>query len=627
MITWYQTYDLPKATGEVLVRSAVNMWCLNHTESVAKRILQRGRRHGDVLRAEDYWVALKPVYIFQLNTWLCTGAWVHLPTITVGADLVGLYAFIHMVPYDAAVNALGDAMNSDPDAGRNAARYQEERNPLHSQPVWDLPVPHHPSIQVSCYRNGSGNPFALVLRYSLVTGHIVKSYRLLVKHRESPICHWAEVLPKPPYPLYGELWLRLHSDWPVVVVDDEELADDLGGRWRGTVFTTVMGGLDNLLDADLGALAGHCAHFVLRPDDLPKGLLIRERLLEAGVVSPHFSVGLNEPVISFDQIEKVAQTRGITLIASPRDQEDCSPYIAVTSSALLEMEFPVRDYVISPILPQQGLAMIHAVRGIGKTHVALGIAYAVATGGSYLKWKAPKARRVLFLDGEMPAWLMQQRLRELNAAHDVHQAGDFLRVFNPDLQGIPMPDISTTEGQQALEPFLEGVELLIVDNLSTLCRSSCESGADSWGPVQSWLLELRRRGMSVLVVHHSGKSGKQRGSSRHEDVLDTVLCLHRPGDYNPSQGARFEVHIEKGRSVFGADAEPFEARLEVHDGQAVWLTSPVKSAQLEHARGLFGEGKSVRTVAEELGVSKSTAGRLRQQVAEEPLSDDEEVEE
>ena len=53
---------------------------------------------------------------------------------------------------------------------------------------------------------------------------------------------------------------------------------------------------------------------------------------------------------------------------------------------------------------------------------------------------------------------------------------------------------------------------------------------------------LRRRGVSVLIVHHAGKGGEQRGTSRREDVLDTSISLRRPSDYLPTEGARFEVH-------------------------------------------------------------------------------------
>jgi RecA-family ATPase len=57
------------------------------------------------------------------------------------------------------------------------------------------------------------------------------------------------------------------------------------------------------------------------------------------------------------------------------------------------------ELILAPIIMTQSLSMIHAWRGVGKTHVALGIAYAVASGGEFLRWKAPVPRKVLYLDG------------------------------------------------------------------------------------------------------------------------------------------------------------------------------------------------------------------------------------
>ena len=109
---------------------------------------------------------------------------------------------------------------------------------------------------------------------------------------------------------------------------------------------------------------------------------------------------------------------------------------------------------------------------------------------------------------------------------------------------------------------LQGLDLLILDNLSTLCTSRSESASDAWVPMQNWLLGLRRRGISVLLVHHARTNGRQRGTSRREDALDTVIALRRPEDYSPEQGARFEIHFEKLRNrVNGADAIPFEEAL------------------------------------------------------------------
>ena len=39
-------------------------------------------------------------------------------------------------------------------------------------------------------------------------------------------------------------------------------------------------------------------------------------------------------------------------------------------------------------------------------------------------------------------------------------------------------------------------------------------------------------------MHHAGKGGAQRGTSRREDVLDTVIALRQPQDYQSGEGAR-----------------------------------------------------------------------------------------
>ena len=69
----------------------------------------------------------------------------------------------------------------------------------------------------------------------------------------------------------------------------------------------------------------------------------------------------------------------------------------------IRLEIPPRDVLLSPWLESASLAMIYAARGVGKTHFAMNIAHALATGGRFLKWQAAKAVPVLYIDGEMPA--------------------------------------------------------------------------------------------------------------------------------------------------------------------------------------------------------------------------------
>ena len=281
---------------------------------------------------------------------------------------------------------------------------------------------------------------------------------------------------------------------------------------------------------------------------------------------------------------------------------------AVDYHDFLACEFPPREVLLAPWCSRAGLAMIHAPRGIGKTHVALGTAWAVATGGGFLRWTTPGgAFRVLLLDGEMPAVVLQERLRSVVSASGLEPPlPDYLRIAAADLRRDGLPDLADPQSQGFYADIVADADLIIVDNLSTLCRAIRENEADTWAPVQAWCLAQRRQNKSVLLIHHAGKSGSQRGTSKKEDVLDTVIGLRRPPDYQADQGARFEVHFEKARGFYGPDAEPFEARLVGNQ----WQESAIKSADdISTLLALKASGMSIREISDWTGVPKTTVHR------------------
>lgn len=298
-------------------------------------------------------------------------------------------------------------------------------------------------------------------------------------------------------------------------------------------------------------------------------------------------------------------------------QNNLPPLKAISMEDFLLSTLPERDYLLHPVIPEQGIVMLVAKRGIGKTFTALHMSLSVAGGLSLFNWHAPKARRVLYVDGEMPAISMQERLAALatGMAAPPHAMQNF-SIITPDIQSRPMPDLATTYGQQALEPFLAGVDLLVLDNLATLCRTGKENESQSWTPMQTWLLDLRRRGMAVLLVHHAGKSGDQRGTSAREDIMDTVISLRRPTTYSVAEGARFEVHLTKARGIVGEDAMPFEVHLRSEGNQLIWDVNELVNVQAEQLKQLLAEGFSIRDCADEMGVSKSVVHRLKKKLEE-----------
>jgi len=285
----------------------------------------------------------------------------------------------------------------------------------------------------------------------------------------------------------------------------------------------------------------------------------------------------------------------------------------------MSLNLPPRENILSPWLPRQGLTMIYAPRGIGKTFVSLSIAYAVSSGCSFFSWSAPVPRGVLFIDGEMPASVLQERLAKISVSNDLEPV-EPLRIITPDLQPSGMIDLSRREDQVELQRHLEGVELIIVDNLSTLCRTGKENEGEAWLPVQAWALQQRAAGRSVLFIHHAGKNGEQRGTSRREDVLDTVIALKRSGDYSPDKGACFEVHFEKARGIYGEDTKPFEAQLTtLTDGRLSWLTKPLDESTTEKVAKLLNEGVQQNEIAEILGIAKGTVSKAKKRATENGL--------
>src|SRR5215211_5072034 len=154
----------------------------------------------------------------------------------------------------------------------------------------------------------------------------------------------------------------------------------------------------------------------------------------------------------------IARERGVDVL---RDVLDVSviPLRPNAQSAVLRVvsveefmakQFRPRDYILDPVLNSQGLLMVAAPRGVGKTHVALHMGGAAASAGTFLKWKAHKSRRVTYVDGEMPAADLQARLKTLP-----YRCEGRLRVLSMDDQELGVSlNLSRPEDRFRIEGVL-----------------------------------------------------------------------------------------------------------------------------------------------------------------------------
>jgi len=271
---------------------------------------------------------------------------------------------------------------------------------------------------------------------------------------------------------------------------------------------------------------------------------------------------------------------------------------------LAAADLPPDQPILDPILTTKSLALLYGARGLGKTFVALGIARAAAAGESFLGWRANRPHRVVYIDGEMAAVEMQRRLRSLGPAPPT------LRFMLTDLNRGPGLDLAHYDSQRRLMASWGDPELVVLDNLASL--AGLHSGdPDRWHELQRFLMVQRQWGRGVLMVHHANKQGLQRGSSRREDILDLVMAMRRPWGWTPADGTRFEIHFEKTRSLHGAAIEPVRIRLEPKADGLAWDFSTLDDPLLERAVELFGQGLTARNVAKALGLSRTSAYRLR----------------
>ena len=148
---------------------------------------------------------------------------------------------------------------------------------------------------------------------------------------------------------------------------------------------------------------------------------------------------------------------------------------SMSITEFLQRDFPPRENMLAPWLGVSSLALMYAWRGTGKTLVAHGVAWAVACGGGFLNWVAPKPQRVLLIDGEMRAVDIQERFSSIRAVSELEPDPEFLNITAADTFRDGLPNLGDRAAQQLYADVIGNADLVIVDNLSTLCPSLKEN--------------------------------------------------------------------------------------------------------------------------------------------------------
>jgi hypothetical protein len=311
-----------------------------------------------------------------------------------------------------------------------------------------------------------------------------------------------------------------------------------------------------------------------------------------------------------EEINKIRALHGPNGSRIEKSWTDAVNESVVTSNELASLELTPRRKLLGDWFREGDLGFVFAYRGVGKTWLTLGMAQALSTGRKLGDWPAHAPVPVLYVDGEMPPDQMRDRSKGLDASnanleflnHEIlfERTGKVLNVTNREVQEALTGHCVKTHSK-----------VLILDNLSTLASGMKENEADSWELVNNWLLELRRRKIAVIIVHHAGRSGEMRGTTKREDnVFWTIALDDRKKDAADKRGARFVSRFTKPSRNTQDEIAPYEWHFVTDEATGEVSISYKQTQTLEMFRQCIEDGVTdCSELAEELKVSRGTVSK------------------
>jgi hypothetical protein len=231
-------------------------------------------------------------------------------------------------------------------------------------------------------------------------------------------------------------------------------------------------------------------------------------------------------------------------------------------------------------------------------------------GRPFGPWQCLEPVPWLFVDGEMPSSMLQERAEEMAIGENSKAPARLLSMNYALDMGLRRANLLESEWRESLSDILisGGYKVLVLDNISSLTPGAEENSKESWDEINQWALELRFRGVSTIFLHHAGKAGTQRGTSGREDNLDTCIVLKKPPDYEATEGCRFIVEFVKNRC---AEGRHLLGEYEFAYSNGIWTHVSVKAKGREQVLRLLDGGQSQKDIAAELGLTKGRISQIR----------------
>lgn len=192
------------------------------------------------------------------------------------------------------------------------------------------------------------------------------------------------------------------------------------------------------------------------------------------------------------------------------------------------LALPSSTWLIQPVIPAGGLAVLYGPPGVGKSFVAIDMALSVAAGGLWQSHSVVQGN-VLYISAEggtgigkrVKAWL-------LTRGTEARQAPvSWLTQAIPVTADSNEMEILMNRINRELE---DPPDFIIIDTLAR-CFDGDENQQEDMGRFIAGVDMLRTAFEStVLVVHHTRLDGeRERGNTALRGAADTMLSLNRKG--------------------------------------------------------------------------------------------------
>ena len=203
------------------------------------------------------------------------------------------------------------------------------------------------------------------------------------------------------------------------------------------------------------------------------------------------------------------------------------------------------DWLCEPLLEVGRVVAIFSPPKVGKSLLTLDIVAGIACGRPVLGNPARQPVSVLYVDMENTIDDIVERLTDLGYGPEEITARLKYLSF-PDL-----PPLDTATGGRHLLAVAEayGSRLVVIDTVSRVIEGDEDSSDTFRHLYRHSILPLKKAGLAVLRLDHSGKdlTRGQRGSSAKADDVDAVWSLvHRTG-------TKFDLRRTHSRTNHGAD--------------------------------------------------------------------------